>query len=105
VFKGRIFKEKWQICDGSQSVFENPSVNVNSLSDSETKIACCSSELIFRFIYAGSSIQTGEQPICLVYRTSFMELRSSSNNTTPHLQKKKKKKKELGLVILMAVSR
>jgi hypothetical protein len=49
------------------------------------------------FLYAGSSIQRGEWAICLVYRTFFIELRSSSNNPPPPPPKK-----ELSLEILMA---
>jgi len=40
---------------------ETPAVNLNALRNSCAKIACCSSELIFRVCYAGSSIQNASQ--------------------------------------------
>jgi hypothetical protein len=42
-------------------MFENPTVNLNALCNSCAKIACCSSELIFTFLYAGSSIQNASE--------------------------------------------
>jgi hypothetical protein len=42
-------------------MFENPTVNLVALCSWRVKIACCSSELIFTFLYAGSSIQTASE--------------------------------------------
>jgi len=38
-------------------IVQNPNINPSALCSSCTNIACCSSELIFTFLYAGSSIQ------------------------------------------------
>lgn len=38
-----------------------PTVNLSSLRNSCAKIACCSSEFIFAFLYAGSSIQNASE--------------------------------------------
>lgn len=38
-------------------VFKNPTVNFSALCNSCAKIAYCSSELIYTFLYAGSRIQ------------------------------------------------
>jgi hypothetical protein len=42
-------------------MFENPTVSFNALCNSCAKIACCSSDLIFTFLYAGSSIQNASE--------------------------------------------
>ena len=42
-------------------MFENPTVNLNALRNSCATIACCSSELIFTFVYASSSIQNASE--------------------------------------------
>jgi len=38
-----------------------PTVNFNALCNSCAKIACCSSEMILAFLYAGSSIQNARE--------------------------------------------
>jgi hypothetical protein len=42
-------------------MFETPIVNLNTFCDSCVKIACFSSELIFPFLYAGSSMQNASE--------------------------------------------
>jgi hypothetical protein len=55
-------------------MLQNPSVNLNALRNSCVKIACCSSELIFTFLYPKC-----ERAIRLVYPPLFRKLRSLSN--------------------------
>jgi hypothetical protein len=42
-------------------MFENPTLKINALCNSRAKMACCSSQLMLMFLYAGSSIQTESQ--------------------------------------------
>jgi hypothetical protein len=42
-------------------MFENPIVNLSALRDWCAMTACCSSELVFTFVYAGSSIQNASE--------------------------------------------
>ena len=44
-------------------MFENPTVNLNALCSSFAKIACCSSALIFTFLYAGCRIQNATEQL------------------------------------------
>jgi hypothetical protein len=51
-----------------QYIFANPTVSLRALCNSCVKIACCSSELILAFVYAGISIQNvGQQFVWAVY--------------------------------------
>jgi hypothetical protein len=52
---------KWQICYILQQTFENPTGTIHALCNSCAKIAYCSSELVFRFLYEGSGIQNASQ--------------------------------------------
>jgi hypothetical protein len=47
----------WQTCYCSQWMFENPTLNLSAIRNSCVKITCYLSNLIFTFIYSGSSIQ------------------------------------------------
>jgi hypothetical protein len=50
------------------TVFENPTVNLNSICKSCAKVACCSSELNFAPLYTESSIQNaGEQFVSCIH--------------------------------------
>ena len=57
-------------------MFENP-VNLNALRNSCAKIACCSSELIFKFLYEGSRIQNASQ--------QFLSCTKISHNKTNYM--------------------
>jgi len=63
---------KLQICYISQQTLENPSVNLNALWNSYAKIACCSSELVFTFRYAGSCIQNASKQFASCINLSFV---------------------------------
>ena len=66
-------------------MFENPTVNLNSLRNSCAKIVFCLSELIFRFLYAGSSIQKASKKYLAFIPPFFCKLRLSSNPTNKNL--------------------
>lgn len=51
----------WQICYGSQNMFGNSTIILNSFCNSRAKIACLSTELIFRFLYLSSNIQNASE--------------------------------------------
>jgi hypothetical protein len=53
-------------------MFENPTVNLNALCNSCAKIACCSSQLIFTFLYEGSSIQNASEQFVSCIQLSFV---------------------------------
>jgi len=75
-------------------MFENPTVNLSALCNSSTKIAWCSSDLIFTFLYAGSSIRNASEwsrVSTLLSQTSIF-IPTNKNLT------------ELGLEIEMALS-
>ena len=76
-------------------MFENPTVNLSALCKSCAKIACSSSELVFTFLYAGSSIRQARQQF--VSCVSF-----SSVNFALQTHKKKKNLKGSGLEIQTA---
>jgi hypothetical protein len=63
----------------------NPSVSLNTLQNSCAKIACCSSELICKLLYAGSSIQNARQQFVSLCPPLVTKLRSSSNPTNKNL--------------------
>jgi hypothetical protein len=42
-------------------MFENPTVSLNALCFSCAKLACCSSQLIFSFLYTDSSIENASE--------------------------------------------
>jgi hypothetical protein len=67
-------------------MFENPTANLSAIRNACAKIACCSSESIFTFLYAGNSTQTASEQFV------------SSNSTNKH-------PKQLGLEIQTALSR
>jgi hypothetical protein len=52
--------------------FENLTVNLNALCNSCAKIASCSSELIFTFLYAGSRIQNANEKFVSRIQLSFV---------------------------------
>ena len=60
------------MCNSSQELFENPKVNLSALCSSCTNIACCPSELIFTFLYAGSSIQNASVQFLLCIHLYFV---------------------------------
>jgi len=66
-------------------MFENPTANLSALCNSCAKISRCSSELIFTFIYAGSSIQNASEKFVWCDHLSFCTLHSSSNTTNKNL--------------------
>jgi len=78
---------KWQICYRSQEMFENPTVNFSALRNSCVKIACCSSQLIFTFLSAGSSIQDVSEQFVWCIHLSFVN-RCSFNRTNKSLNQK-----------------
>ena len=53
-------------------MFENPTVNLSALCSSSGKIAFCSSEFIFPFRYAGSSIQIPREQFAWCIHLSFV---------------------------------
>ena len=69
------------MCYSSQLMFANPTVNFNALCNSCAKIGCCSSELIFKFLYASSSIQNASEQFVSCVNISFA--------LQPHKQKSK----------------
>jgi hypothetical protein len=42
-------------------MFGSPTVNLNALCNWRAKIACCSSGLVYRFLFAGGSIQNASE--------------------------------------------
>jgi len=66
--------QKRNICHGLQYTVENPTVNLNSLCNSCTKFASCSSELIFTFLYVGSNIQFASEEFVSCIHLSFVNL-------------------------------
>jgi hypothetical protein len=62
-------------------MFENLTVKLSSLCNSCAKIACSSSELVFTFRYAGSTIHNASEQFVRCTRLSFYTLRCSSNPT------------------------
>ena len=76
-------------------MFGNPTVSFNAFCSSCAKIACCPSELIFAFLYAGSSIQNVSDPFLLFIYLSFEKFALSPNPTNTN-------RTELGLDILVA---
>jgi len=64
-------------------LFENPAVNLSAFRNWCVKIACCSSQLIFTFLYAGSSIQTASERLVWCVHLYFV------NFIQPHKQKSK----------------
>jgi hypothetical protein len=81
----------------SQQMLENPTVILNALCNSRAKIACCWSELIFKFLYAGSGIQNERQQFVWFIHHSF-------SNFSLHSTPMKKNLKELALETQTAVS-
>jgi hypothetical protein len=69
----------------SQQMFDNPSVNLNSLRNSRAKIVFCLSEVILRFLYAGSSIQKASEKYLACIPPFFCKLRLSSNTILKNL--------------------
>ena len=78
-------------------MFENPTVNPNALCNSCVSIACCSSEFIFMFPYAGSSNQNASEQFVSYIHPSFCKLRYSFRPTDKNVT-------ELGLEIQTALS-
>jgi len=74
-------------CHRSQQIFENPTVNFNSLCNSCEKLACYPSEFTFTFLYAGSSIQNSRQQIASYISTLIV---SNSHFVQPHTKKRSK---------------
>jgi hypothetical protein len=70
--KHKFAPQKWQIYYSSQSIFENPTVNLSALCNSRVKIACCSSELIFTSLYAGNNIQHASEQFVPRVHLSFV---------------------------------
>jgi hypothetical protein len=58
----------------TKNFFENSTVNLNALCNSCAKMACCSSELIFAFLYAGSSIQNVSEKLVSYIHLSFVNV-------------------------------
>ena len=54
------FLQKKKICYSSQ-MFENPTTEISAPRNSCAKIACCSPELMFTFVYAASSTQNASE--------------------------------------------
>jgi hypothetical protein len=54
-------------------MFENATVNLNALFNSCAKIACCSSQLIFTFLYADSSVQHAKDQFVSCIHISFVK--------------------------------
>ena len=78
-------------------MFQNPTVNLNALCNSCAKIAWCSSQLIFTFLYAASNIHNASSNSSAV--CTFLML------TPLFIQCHKKNLMELGLEIRTAISR
>jgi hypothetical protein len=64
--------QKWQICYSLKYIFANPTVSFNAFCSSCAKITCCSSEFIFTFLYAGSSIQNANELFVSYIHLSFL---------------------------------
>ena len=67
-----------------------PTVNLISLFNSCAKFACCSSQSIFTFLYAGSNIKNASAKFVSCIHFSFFKIHSSSNPTNKNIM-------ELGL--------
>jgi hypothetical protein len=65
-------------------MFENPTANLSALCNSCAKIACCSSELIFAFIYACSSIQNASGQFLRIH-FFFVNFALRPNSTNKNL--------------------
>ena len=65
----------------SQQTFET-NVNLNALCNSRAKITCCWSELIFRLLYADSSMKNVSQKFVSCIHLSFITFALHSTQTT-----------------------
>jgi len=63
-------------------MFENPKISLRKLCISCAKIACCSSELIFSFLYADSRIQNANEQLLSCIHLSFVILALHINPQT-----------------------
>jgi hypothetical protein len=63
---------------------KNPTVSLNTLCKSCAKIAFCSYELIFTFLYAGSSTQNANEQFISCIHMSFVDF---ALHPTPQQQK------------------
>jgi hypothetical protein len=86
-------------------MFQNPNVNLSSLWNSCTKIAGCSSELIFHVSLCGQQHPKCEQAIRLVYSTFFCKYRSWTNLTNKSLKELEGGEKNIACHIQTALSR
>ena len=84
---------KWQICytqipnllQFTTNVPQNPTVNLSSLCNSCAKIACCSSGLVFKFLYAASNIQNAsEQFVCCIHLSDVNFALHPTSQTKPN---------------------
>jgi len=78
-------------------MFENPTINFNVVCNSCAKIACCSSELTFTYLYACSSVWKASRQLISRIHLSFVNL-ASFNPINKNLM-------ELGLQSQTALSR
>jgi hypothetical protein len=66
-------------------MFENPTVNLHALCSSCATIACCSAELIFTFLYVGSSIENASEQFVSCVHVSLVNFalqRATNKNLT-----------------------
>ena len=66
-------------------MFENYSVNINALCISCEDVACCSSECVLTFLYAGDNIQYVNEQFVSRIHLFFCTLHSSSNPINKNL--------------------
>jgi hypothetical protein len=83
MFKGEFVTQKRHICYSLQQTSENSVANVTALCNPRKKVAFCSSELIFTFLHAGSSIKNvSEQFVSWFHLSSlFTQCHKQNSNT------------------------
>jgi hypothetical protein len=62
-------------------MFGNPTIKLGAVCNCGAKIACCPSELTFRFLYAGSSTQNAKEQFAISFMNFVLDstLKQKSN--------------------------
>jgi len=84
-----------ELVQGYNTCFQNSTVNINALCNSCEDMACCSSECVFKFLYADDNIQFVNAQFVSCIHFFFCTLHSSSNPINKNLTR-------LSLEILVA---
>jgi hypothetical protein len=75
----KIVTRKLQIRYSAPQMLENPTVKLNTLYNSCAKLAFCSPESIFTFLYAGCSVQNASKQFVSCIHVSFVNFALHKN--------------------------